>query len=334
MATDADRRLVARLMCIGFDGPVLNDAAREMIAAGVSGVILFARNATSHCELATIAAEVKQCAADAGQGRVFVSIDHEGGRVVRLRDGMTAIAAMREVGRAGAREAARVGEIFARELRAAHIDLNFAPVVDVDSNPANPVIAERSFSRDPATVSSCATAFIGAMQAGGVAACAKHFPGHGDTDVDSHLALPRLPHPIERLRAIELPPFVAAARANVASIMTAHVVFESVEAGVPATMSGKVIEGVLRREIGFNGVVFSDCLEMGAIADSMGTGEAAVRAIAAGVDCVLVCHRLDRQRDVVAALAEALSSGRITRARVEQGVHRIDAMMDRFVTSG
>lgn len=331
MATAADRRLAARLLCVGFDGPVVNDAVREMIHAGVSGVILFARNATSHSELAQIALSIKACAAEADAVRVFVAIDHEGGRVVRLREGMTPVASMREVGAIGVAEAARVGEVFARELRSAHIDLDFAPVVDVDSNPENPVIGDRSFSRDASIVSTCGGAFIGALQAGGVAACAKHFPGHGDTDVDSHLALPRLPHALARLRELELPPFIAAAKAKVASIMTAHVVFEAVDAGVPATMSRKVIEGVLRDEIGFDGVVFSDCLEMCAIADAMSAGEAAVRAIDAGVDCVLICHRLDRQRDALKTLADAIATGRLSRARVEQAVARLDAMMKTFV---
>ncbi len=333
MATEADRKLVARLLCVGFDGPVVNDAAREMIHAGVSGVILFARNASSHAELAQIAASLKACAAEIDGARVFIALDHEGGRVVRLRDGMTAVGPMREVGSVGAAEAARVGAVFARELRSANIDLDFAPVVDVDSNPANPVIGDRSFSRDQSVVSECAVAFIEALQAGGVAGCAKHFPGHGDTDVDSHLALPRLPHAIDRLRAVELPPFAAAAHAQVASIMTAHVVFEAIDEGVPATMSRKVIEGVLRDEIGFDGVVFSDCLEMEAIAGTMGIGEGAVRAIEAGVDCLLICHRLDRQRNAIEALSEALAGGRLSRARVLQAVERIDVMMNAFVTS-
>ncbi len=332
MTTEADRKLAARLLCIGFDGPIVNDAAREMVHAGVSGAILFARNATSHSELAHLAASLKACAAEFNGARVFIAIDHEGGRVVRLRDGMTPIGAMREVGTVGAAEAARVGTLFARELRSANIDLDFAPVVDVDSNPANPVIGDRSFSHDQAVVSQCAVAFIEALQAGGVAGCAKHFPGHGDTDVDSHLALPRLPHAIDRLREIELPPFAAAARAQVASIMTAHVVFEAIDAGVPATMSRRVIEGVLRDELAFDGVVFSDCLEMEAIAGTMGIGEAAVRAVEAGVDCLLICHRLDRQREAIDALSSALASGRLPRARVMQAIERIDEMMDTFVS--
>ena len=296
MPTDADRKLAARLLCVGFAGTVVDDSLREMLRAGVSGVILFARNATTHAGAGELVRAIKCESAALGNPKIFASIDHEGGRVVRLVEGMTIFPPMREVGALGvgsSAEAARIGKIFARELRAANFDVDFAPVVDVDSNAANPVIGARSFSSDSKVVSQCATAFIEAMQAGGVAACAKHFPGHGDTDLDSHLDLPLLPHAIDRLLATEIPPFIAAARAGVASIMTAHVVFEAVDPGIPATMSRKVIEGVLRSEIGFDGVVFSDDLEMGAIVNRMGIGEAAIRAIDAGVDCLLVCHRID-----------------------------------------
>ncbi len=332
MPTESDRRLAARLLCVGFGRSVVDDSLREMLREGVSGVILFARNATTREGAGALVQAIKQEARALGNPNIFASIDHEGGRVVRLSDGMTVVPPMREVGRAshGLAEAARIGAIFARELRAANFDLDFAPVVDVDSNPANPVIGTRSFSDDPAVVSACSSAFIGAMQSEGVAACAKHFPGHGDTDVDSHLDLPRLAHSIDRLRAIELPPFFAAVRAGVASIMTAHVVFDAIDPGVPATMSRDVIEGVLRNEIGFKGVVFSDDMEMGAIADRMGIGEASVRAITAGVDCLLVCHRLDRQQEAIGAIADAIASGRIARSRALEAVSRIDKLLETY----
>lgn len=331
--TQRNRKLAARLLCVGFTGGAVDDSLREMLHAGVSGVILFARNATTRVAAGDLVRAIKRESAALGNPKIFASIDHEGGRVMRLSEGMTVVPSMREVGaRAdGPAEAARIGTIFACELRAAHFDVNFAPVVDVDSNPANPVIGARSFGADPAVVAQCAAAFIQAMQSGGVAACAKHFPGHGDTDVDSHLDLPRLSHAMQRLRATEIPPFIAAARAGVASIMTAHVVFEAVDPGVPATMSRKVIEGVLRTEIGFDGVVFSDDMEMGAIADRMGIGDAAVRAIAAGVDCLLICHRIDRQREAINALADAITTGRLSRARVEQAIARIERMIATYV---
>lgn len=302
-----------------------------MLAEGVGGVILFARNATSAAQVSALSREVKRAAAECGRAAPFVSIDHEGGRVVRARDGFTAVPEMRKIGAAGPAEAAWVGALFAQELRAAGIDVNFAPVVDVDSNPANPVIGARSFSHDPVRVGECASAFIRAMQAGGVAACAKHFPGHGDTHVDSHLDLPALPHGLERLKSIELPPFRAAIAAGVASVMTAHVVFEALDPGVPATMSARAVSGLLRGELGFDGVIFSDDLEMKAIADRMDFGEACVRALEAGCDCLLVCHELGRQRAAIAAIADAMRSGRLPRERIAPSHARLDALRSAYV---
>ena len=323
--------MAARLLCVGFPGPEADAGLREMLTEGVGGVILFARNATSAAQVSRLSCAIKRAAADVGRPVPFVSIDHEGGRVVRARDGFTAVPEMREIGAAGPAEAAWVGALFAQELRAAGIDVNFAPVVDVDSNPANPVIGARSFSRDPARVSECASAFIRAMQSGGVAACAKHFPGHGDTHVDSHLDLPVLPHGLERLKSIELPPFRAAIAAGVASVMTAHVVFEALDPGVPATMSARAVEGLLRRELGFDGVIFSDDLEMKAIADRMNFGEACIRALEAGCDCLLVCHELDRQRAAIAAISDAIRIGRLPRERIAQSHARLDALRSAYV---
>ena len=302
-----------------------------MIAEGVGGVILFARNATSAAGVGSLTREIRLAARECGRMSPFTSIDHEGGRVVRAREGFTAVPEMRQVGAAGPQEAARIGSLFAQELRAAGIDVNFAPVVDVDSNPANPVIGARSFSSDPVAVGACASAFIRAMQAGGVAACAKHFPGHGDTHVDSHLDLPVLPHGLERLRTLELPPFRDAIAAGVASVMTAHVVFEALDPGVPATMSARAVDGLLRRELGFSGVIFSDDLEMKAIADRMPFGEACVRALEAGCDCLLVCHELDRQRAAIESIAGAIASGRLTRDRVALSHARLDALSAAYV---
>jgi beta-N-acetylhexosaminidase len=325
-----ERALAARLLCVGFAGAAIDDDLREMLGAGVAGVVLFARNASTRAGCRELSAAIKREAARLGNPGVFAAIDHEGGRVVRLSDGMTRVPPMREIGAKGEAEAARIGALFAQELRSAGIDLDFAPVVDVDSNPANPIIGDRSFGAEAATVCACGGAFIRAMQGGGVAACAKHFPGHGDTELDSHLHLPRLAHTVERLREVELPPFASAVAAGVASIMTAHVVFDALDGGTPATMSRKLIDGILRKELRYEGVVFSDDLEMAAIADWMGIGEAAVRSVAAGVDCLLVCHRADRQREAIEALTKGLCDRTLPHERVEQAAVRLDLLRARY----
>ena len=214
-------------------------------------------------------------------------------------------------GAAGGEEAVRNAAITtSHELRAVGFGLDLAPVVDVDTNPGNPVIGDRSFSSDAEVVARLGAIWIEAMQKHGVAACAKHFPGHGDTSEDSHHELPVLPHGLDRLHAVELPPFRAAIEAGVAAIMSAHVLFEAVDPGVPATLSPNVLQGILREEFGFEGAIISDDLEMEAIAGRMDVGDAAVRAVEAGVDLVLCCHREDRQRRVLEALGDSLDPRR------------------------
>ena len=200
----------------------------------------------------------------------------------------------------------------------------------MDTEPLNPVIADRSLGRDPATVGHLAAILLTNMQREGVAACAKHFPGHGDTLVDSHTGLPVLPHDLARLENIELPPFADCVRAGVASAMTAHVLLPALDATWPATMSPAAL-GLLRERLGFDGVVFTDDLEMSAVAGRFDLGEAAVRSVLAGADVVLVCHSPGRQRAVLNALTAAIRDGTILPERVAASVRRIDALCEAFV---
>ena len=213
----ADSR-AARLVVIGFDGPTPTPEVAQLIARGVRSIILFARNAGPRAAVSATATACKALTSEP----LLVCVDQEGGNTVRLTDGFDPPPPMREVGEGGPVAAGLVGARLAADLRPVGIDLNLAPVVDVDSNPNNPIIGPRSFSREPATVGACGAALITAMQAGGVAACAKHFPGHGDTETDSHHDLPVLKHDIERLRSVELPPFRDAVAAGVAAVMTTH----------------------------------------------------------------------------------------------------------------
>ncbi|MCA9712456.1 MAG: glycoside hydrolase family 3 protein, partial [Myxococcales bacterium] len=214
-------------------------------------------------------------------------------------------------------------DALARELVDLQIFLDFAPVVDVDTNPHNPVIGDRSFGREAARVARHAVAVIEGLQAGGVAACAKHFPGHGDTDVDSHLGLPRLPHALERLREVELPPFAAAVEAGVATIMTAHVVFEAIDPRRPATLSPDVM-AILREQLRYDGVVFSDDLEMKAVADHYSPEQLVLGSLEAGVDAVLVCRQADLRQEVLARLERAPDR------QVERALERVVALKRRY----
>jgi len=318
-------RDVASLLCVGFHGLTPSDEVLELIRRGVSGVILFSRNVESAEQVAALSAALKRAA-----GRpLLVAIDQEGGRVARLRapQGFTELPPMRAIGAVGDdRLAFEVGALLGRELRAVGIDQDYAPVVDVDTNPANPVIGDRSFSADPAVAGRLGAALALGLQAEGVAACAKHFPGHGDTSQDSHVDLPRLPHSLERLRRVELLPFRALAQAGVAAVMTAHVVFEPLDARRPATLSPAVMR-LLREELGFQGCCVSDDLEMRAVAEHFPLEEAAPGAVAAGVDQLLVCHRADLQHRAIDLVRAAVEEGGIPRERLAEARARVARLL-------
>jgi len=312
---------------VGFPGPELGPDFEALIDDGVFGAILFKRNIGSPAETAALCRTIKARA----KTPFVLAVDQEGGRVARLRGApFAALPSMRELGRWGdAALAERFGRLLAFELRAVGFDWDFAPVLDVDTNPANPVIGDRALHREASQVARLGVALAKGMESDGVASCAKHFPGHGDTTQDSHLTLPRLPHDLERLRRVELVPFGAYAKAGLAAVMTAHVVFEAVDAGTPATMS-RAAMSVLRSELGFDGVVVSDDLQMKAIADHYSIEEAAILGALAGVDAFLVCHGTESQRRAIEGLVKAVEKGRLPRDRVRQANRRIDALVARF----
>ncbi len=312
-----------QLLFAGFEGLQLPGELASLIADGrVGGVILFTRNLRDPHQVATLIRTIRERAPESAP--VTIAIDQEGGRVQRLRSPWTQWPPMRRLGEIDDVElTTSVASALAIELTQMGIGLDFAPVLDVDTNPANPVIGDRSFSHDVDRVCRHGVAFIERLQSLQVAACAKHFPGHGDTHLDSHLALPTLPHDLARLRQVELPPFVAAAKAGVAAVMSAHVVFEAIDPRRPATLSPEVMH-VLREEIGFEGLVFSDDLEMKAIAAHHSPAQFVAGALQAGIDALLVCRKLDLVLEVLARL-EALPD-----ATVERSVERMVEFKSRF----
>jgi beta-N-acetylhexosaminidase len=316
---------IAGLFCVGFQGKEPSREVLELVRRGVYGVVLFARNVEDAEQVAALVAALKRAA----QRPLLVAVDQEGGRVARLRapQGFTELPPMRALGDAGDEGLAReAGRLLGSELRAVGIDQDFAPVVDVDTNPANPVIGDRSLSRDPEVVSRLGAALALGLQDAGVAACAKHFPGHGDTSQDSHTDLPHLAHPLERLERVELVPFRALARAGVASVMTAHVVFDALDPRRPATLSPPVMR-LLRERAGFDGCAISDDLEMKAVADHFPLEEAAPGAVSAGVDALLVCHRAEVQHRAIDLVRMAVERGEIPRERVAEARARVERLL-------
>jgi beta-N-acetylhexosaminidase len=324
-------RLAARMVGIGFSGTTIPAEVDALIKRGVRSVIFFSRNVESAQQFADLAAEVKERTTEP----LLTCVDQEGGRVMRLREPFTMVPPMRAVGAAGDEKLAyQIGRILARELRAINIDQDLAPVLDVDTNPDNPVIGPRSLGRTPDLVSRLGVALIKGLQDNGVAACGKHFPGHGDTSQDSHHQLPVLPHGIERIEQVELPPFRAAIDAGVASIMTAHVIFTALDAKYPGTLSEAVMNGLLRQQLGFDRVVMSDDMQMKAIADHYGFDDAIVRGARVGVDLFWVCHSADLQNRAIDVLVGAVESGDLSQSRLVEAGRRLDELSAKYVKPG
>ena len=330
---------VGQLLWCGFHGTVAPAELLAQIAAGqVGAVVVFKRNLVIDVvqgpvpqevvDLAAITALNQSLHAAAPQALpVLIAVDQEGGVVQRIRapatqwPPMLSLDAHPEPDDVALAEA--VGVALGRELAAIGFDLDFAPVLDVHTNPANPIIGDRAFGRDAATVTRRALALATGLAKGGVLACGKHFPGHGDTVTDSHLELPRVEHDRARLDAVELAPFAAAAKAGLPMLMTAHVVYPALDPDLPATLSPTIIGGLLRDQLGYRGVIVSDDLDMRAVADHHGAGDAAVAAIRAGCDALLLCRDPDHQLAARAALLAAGEADATLRARIAESADRI-----------
>ena len=317
---------VGQLIMVGFDGTQANEAIETHIRERfVGGVVLFSRNIETPQQTAELTNQLQRLAeAITRQIPLFIGIDQEGGWVIRLKEGATVLPGNMALGATNSTELAeRAGEITAVELAAVGVNLNFAPVMDVNNNPQNPVIDRRSFGESAELVSRLGVAYIHGLQGNGVLATAKHFPGHGDTTVDSHFDLPTVNHARERIHALELQPFRAAIDAGVAAIMTAHIVYPAFDADRPATLSPTILTDLLRKELGFDGLLITDDMEMKAIDDRYQSGEAAVMAVEAGADIVMVLWTPVKQVEVFDALLSAVKSGRISQTRLDQSVERI-----------
>ena len=308
-----------QLLFVGFPAGPPPKRLLDLIGQGrIGGVVLFRRNVESPTQLADLLRTLHGAAP--AQVPLMVGIDQEGGRVQRLREPWTLWPPMERVADLNDLQVTEnVYRAIGIELRDLGIELNFSPVADVGTRPDNPVLGDRVLGRTPAQVSAQLAAAIRGTHAAHVATCAKHFPGHGDTDLDSHFDLPSLPHDLERLRAIELPPFRAAIDAGVASLMTAHILFPALDPKRPATLSPDVL-ALLRDEMNYDGVIFTDDLEMKAVADHFSVQARTIGALEAGADALLICSQMDFWEEGL-RLVEAAPD-----ALVEASVARVHAM--------
>jgi len=324
-------------MVIGFDGTTVDAELRQMITDyHIGGVILFARNIESPAQVVALTNELQNIALESGNPGLFIAIDQEGGRVARFTEekGFTEFpSAMALTATGDPQNAYRVAAAMAAEMRAVGINVDFAPDLDVNNNPANPVIGIRSFSSDPQKVAEYGLAFARGLQENGVLAFGKHFPGHGDTGVDSHIDLPLVPYDRTRLDQIELVPFRAAIAADFAGIMSAHVTFPAIDPtpGLAATLSHPVLTGLLRQELGYQGLIATDSLEMGALAaNGYPPAVGASLALAAGANLLLFNRDHTMHREAFANLVQAVRDGKISQEQLDASVQRVLQAKERF----
>jgi beta-N-acetylhexosaminidase len=313
----------------GFEGTrARSDEVQALADLGVGGFIVFARNVDSPVQVHTLLEDL--CALCEGR-KLLLAVDQEGGRVARLRSPLTVWPAMATLGERddeGLTE--QVGRAIGAELLAVGFNVNFAPVLDVRCTDTTIAIGDRCLSDDPQRVARLGRALVTGLQSAGIMACAKHFPGHGHVAEDSHHSLPVCPLDGPALRRDHLPPFAAAIEAGVGAVMTAHVVYPGLGSNEAATLSAPILGDLLREEMGFDGVLFTDDLGMGAVTAHGSIGEAAVAAVRAGADGLLVCRHLDAVREVVAALHSAAAAEPEFAARCERSLARLRAAASRF----
>jgi beta-N-acetylhexosaminidase len=319
------------LLALGFEGTVLPEAIVELASeSGLGGVVLFARNCPS---LDTVLALT-----DAARGLgpdVLVLVDHEGGRVHRLPPPFVRFPPAAAVGRVGDPElAGRVARAMARELRAAGFDSGLTPVLDCSTDPRSQVVGDRAYSADPEVVAACGAAFIQATLAEGLIPVAKHFPGHGRTPLDSHLVLPEVDADLHDLQRTELQPFRRALAIGCPGVMVNHVRYRTLDGNWPASMSARIVGGLLRRNLGFDGLVLSDDLEMAAVRSQWGVGVAATRFLAVGGDLALICRLPETRDEAVMAVERALASGALTGAAVTSARARRVALRRQLERAG
>lgn len=331
------QKKVGRLLIAGFKGTTMSQEIKQLIHDyHIGGVILFGRNIGTPAEILALTQSLQQEAKAAGYSSpLLICIDQENGVVRRLGEGTTIIPGAMLLGAThDPNNAFKAGVMTGKELKALGINWNLAPVVDINNNPKNPVIGVRSFGEDAQQVTAMAKNSMLGMQQAGVMTTLKHFPGHGDTSVDSHLDLPVIAHDLKRLHEVELVPFKECIAAGADAIMSAHVYFPALEskANTPATLSRSVITGLLREELGFDGVVTTDCMEMDAIAKGIGTVNGCLKAVQAGVDLVMVSHIHSLQEQSILYIVDALGNGTVSMKQIDQSIARIERMIATYTS--
>ncbi|RMF80617.1 MAG: hypothetical protein D6737_07450 [Chloroflexi bacterium] len=327
---------VAQMFMVSLFGPEPTVVGQDFLRRWQpGGVILFEYNSGNPSAITNLTNTFQQTMRDVDGIPLLIAVDQEGGVVARLRDGFTAFPSPIVLGASGDTQLSyEVGAAMAQELRAVGVAMNLAPVADLETNPDNPIIVRRSFGSDPAMISPVVSNMVLGMQDNGVLATVKHFPGHGESTLDSHLGLPVVDLDRQRLETVELAPFREAILAGAEAVMVAHIWYPSLEPepNLPATLSHNIVTGLLREELGFDGLIITDALDMDAIDLAFTTQDAAVRAVEAGVDLIALGPHVGllTQEQSIQAVVDAVRDGRISEARINESVRRIFDAKARF----
>lgn len=325
---------IGQLVLVGMEGTKPDDVTRSLIEEDhVGGFIFYKDNIQNAKQALELFNGLKDANRDQ-QVPLFLSVDEEGGRVSRMPGELAKLPAARKIGDTGSEElAGQIGGIIGRELAGFGLNLDFAPVLDVNSNPDNPVIGDRAFGTKPEIVGRMGIAVMKGIREQGVIPVVKHFPGHGDTSVDSHLGLPVVEHDLSRLRKLELVPFKQAIQEGADVVMIAHLLMPQLDPDHPASFSKAVIDDLLRQELGFEGTIISDDMTMGAITQHYDIGDAAVLFVRAGGNIVLVGHDYDKEKQVLQALRAAVASGKITPEMLDERVYDVLKLKQKYALS-
>jgi len=327
-------RVIGQLFMVGMPGPHLDEATDHLIREGhVGGIILFSRNIEDPLQLAALCGDLQAAASESQDPPLFLAVDQEGGRVARLKEPFRSFPGNAAVGmdEEPVKKAIEFATVTSREMGMVGLNMNLAPVVDVQRGEIEKHLAGRSFGEDPEVVAFLGRTVVKHLQKNGIMAVAKHFPGLGRADVDPHFHLPKINIGLEELERVNFPPFAAAIEEGVCGIMTSHAIYPALDPEKPATLSPMVLTKVLRERMGFRGLTITDDLEMGAIAEDWSVAEGALTSFQAGADILLICKDQSHVRESLDLMRQSLSKGTVLRERLAQSLERIRRIKASFL---
>lgn len=323
---------IGQLVITGIDNYTNNENSKALINTyHVGGFIFFSTNIENSNQFLTLINSLKETNSSTNTTPLFFSIDEEGGKVTRMPSEFLKLPTNKAIGKINIPSFSyEIGRILGQELKEFGLNLDFAPVLDINSNPKNPVIGDRSFGPDPTIVSNLGVETMKGIQSQNIIPSLKHFPGHGDTSVDSHIGLPIVYNDINRLNSLELIPFSKAIKSGADMVMVAHILLPKIDPVNPASFSKTIISDILRDNLNFNGVVITDDMTMGAIMKNYNIGEAAVKSLNAGTDIILVCHGFDKETEVLKAIKTSAENGTLTQKSLDEKVYRILKLKEKY----